>query len=154
MSTCSRFYFAYGSNLSVGQMRKRCPGAQVVGRAVLADHRLSFPRRASDWQNGGVAGIQPATGERVEGVVYEISDAAAAALDEYAGVGEGEYRRGMVEVELAGGRRLEALTYFAEPEPGGPFTPSAPYVQTLLAGAREHGLAEEWMRFLQACREF
>ena len=36
-------YFAFGSNLDPDQMRARCPAHQVVGMAVLRDHKLIFP---------------------------------------------------------------------------------------------------------------
>ena len=34
------YYLAYGSNLNVEQMKKRCPDAVVVGTAVLDGYRL------------------------------------------------------------------------------------------------------------------
>ena len=37
-----RFYIAYGSNLNLPQMRGRCPGATVVGTAIIKDSRLLF----------------------------------------------------------------------------------------------------------------
>ncbi len=38
-------YFAFGSNMDVAQMARRCPGAQAMGRATLTDHRLVFRGR-------------------------------------------------------------------------------------------------------------
>ena len=35
-------YFAYGSNLNLGQMAVRCPQAQLVRRAVLEGYELAF----------------------------------------------------------------------------------------------------------------
>ena len=32
-----RYYFAYGSNMNLGQMRFRCPDAEVVGNVRLED---------------------------------------------------------------------------------------------------------------------
>ena len=37
-----RYYFAYGSNMNLGQMRFRCPDAEVVGNVRLEDYRLAF----------------------------------------------------------------------------------------------------------------
>ena len=37
-----RFYIAYGSNLNLPQMRGRCPGATIVGTAVIENYRLLF----------------------------------------------------------------------------------------------------------------
>lgn len=37
-----RYYIAYGSNLNVRQMLRRCPGARVLGTAVLTGWELLF----------------------------------------------------------------------------------------------------------------
>ena len=58
-------YFAYGSNLSLIQIARRCPGTEIICRATLAGHRLIFPITSEDW-GGGVAGMEPAAGEHVE----------------------------------------------------------------------------------------
>ena len=44
----SKYYLAYGSNLSVAQMAQRCPDAVYVGTAVLTDYRLLF--KGSQWK--------------------------------------------------------------------------------------------------------
>ena len=62
--------FAYGSNLDPWQFRRRCPGAQVVGRARLPDHRLAFTRYSRN-RRGGVADIVPEPHATVLGVVYD-----------------------------------------------------------------------------------
>ena len=37
-------YFAYGSNLNLDQMARRCPDAEPVGRVRLDGYRLAFRR--------------------------------------------------------------------------------------------------------------
>ena len=37
-----RYYIAYGSNLNIWQMLRRCPGARVLGTAVLTGWELLF----------------------------------------------------------------------------------------------------------------
>ena len=37
-----RYYIAYGSNLSTGQMRYRTPDAKIAGTAVLTGWQLLF----------------------------------------------------------------------------------------------------------------
>ena len=37
-----RYYLAYGSNLNRKQMEMRCPGAKVVGTALLEGYELLF----------------------------------------------------------------------------------------------------------------
>lgn len=46
-------YFAYGSNLNLDQMARRCPDAEPVGRVRLDGYRLAF-RRTVDVQGKGV----------------------------------------------------------------------------------------------------
>ena len=57
----SHSYFAYGSNLCVRQMARRCPGAINPRPAMLADH---------DWliNERGVATVEPFDGSQVHGV--------------------------------------------------------------------------------------
>ena len=40
MNTKDRLYIAYGSNLNLEQMKRRCPTAEVVGTAELKNWRL------------------------------------------------------------------------------------------------------------------
>ena len=35
-------YFAYGSNIDLEQMARRCPVAQVVGPVTLENYELAF----------------------------------------------------------------------------------------------------------------
>ena len=37
-----KIYLAYGSNLNLAQMKKRCPEAKVIGKANLRDYQLLF----------------------------------------------------------------------------------------------------------------
>ncbi len=144
METSRTLYFAYGSNLSRRQMARRCPGARPVGRAVAGGYRLAFPRWAEDWHSG-VASIEPAAGNHVEGALYELGPADVRSLDAYEGISEGEYEKGTIIVVRRGGRRVRAMTYFAVPEPGGPFPPTRSYINTILEGASDHHLSPNWV---------
>ena len=70
-------YFAYGSNLNVGQMAVRCPMAQLVCRAVLEGYELAFRR--------GVLTILPKAGGRIDGILWKVNDRDERALDRYEG---------------------------------------------------------------------
>ena len=39
-------YFAYGSNLNLGQMQNRCPDSVPVARVILKGYQLCFNRVA------------------------------------------------------------------------------------------------------------
>ena len=77
-----RYYFAYGSNMNLGQMRFRCPDAEVVGNVRLEDYRLAFRGRAP---GNGVATVLPEKGSYVDGVLWKITEACEKNLDFYEG---------------------------------------------------------------------
>jgi gamma-glutamylcyclotransferase (GGCT)/AIG2-like uncharacterized protein YtfP len=152
------FYFAYGSNLDPVQMGERCPGARTTGLAALHDHRLAFPRRSETW-DGGVASIQPAHGAIVWGMLYDLTDADLAVLDEFegfkaAGDAHNSYEREQLTFELTRPdddsipRRVRAWTYLARP--ANPTAPSRRYLDTILRGARHHRLPEDYIAALAA----
>lgn len=70
------YYFAYGSNLDLNQMLRRCPTARPVEAIVLPNWRLVFR---------GVADIVPAQGCICRGGVFTIQPADLEALDRYEG---------------------------------------------------------------------
>ena len=140
-------YFAYGSNMHPGNMRKRCPGCAFVAAARLRDHRLAFTRPWASWGGGGVADIQPEPGSIVEGVVWEITEAHRDALDKYEEYPTA-YTRKDVVVETFDGRRLTAFAYVARP--AGNHRPLRRYLRQIIEGAKAHGLSPGYIAFLEA----
>jgi gamma-glutamylcyclotransferase (GGCT)/AIG2-like uncharacterized protein YtfP len=151
-------YFAYASNLDVARMRERCPGGVVVGLAELHDHELTFPRFSQRWGGGG-ASVQPRHGRVVYGILYRVSEADLAALDQQEGFrGPGdqhnEYDREPVNVELVRPdddsipRRVRAWVYVARP--ANPAPPSRRYLDLIVNAARGHRLPEEYVDALSA----
>lgn len=140
-------YFAYGSNMASAQMAERCPGAVLLGTARLPDYRLAFDA----WSNrrgGLVADVLPAPRSEVWGVLWQVTEEHAAALDRYEGVARGQYRREVVQVESARGETVEAFAYvICDPGEEGPTTDA--YRALLLEGAREHGLPPAWVTGLE-----
>ena len=51
-----RYYFAYGSNMNLEQMKYRCPAAEVVENVRLENYRLAFRGRAP---GNGVSTVLP-----------------------------------------------------------------------------------------------
>ncbi|QDU71966.1 gamma-glutamylcyclotransferase family protein [Mucisphaera calidilacus] len=141
-------YFAYGSNLDPQQMDDRCPGFHVHARGCVRDYELTFPRFCEGWA-GGVASIAPAEGRDVWGVLYELTQDHLDALDGYESIDEGHYWRDVIGVELDTEQTLEAITYFAHPEAGGPMPPSRQYLDAILRGARYHRLPERYVALLE-----
>ena len=139
-------YFAYGSNMHPGQMQRRCPGCSLVAAARLREYRLVFSRPFAAWDGAGVADIQPSPGSLVEGVVWEITAAHRDALDEYEEY-PASYTRSDVAVETFEGKRLTAFAYVAKPM--GTYRPGRRYMQSLVEGAKAHGLSPGYVACLE-----
>lgn len=66
------YYFAYGSNMNLDQMKQRCPESKLVGKAYLPDYKLGFTRQSKNW-NSPVADALVSPGDEIWGVVYELT---------------------------------------------------------------------------------
>ncbi|HET7738626.1 MAG TPA: gamma-glutamylcyclotransferase family protein [Tepidiformaceae bacterium] len=140
----SKLYFAYGSNMSPGQMAERCPGARMVSTGVLAGYRVAFTRYSQRW-DGYVADVVRAEGDEAHGVLWAVSEAHLTALDVFEGVAAGGYRREDVMVRTPDGVMHAAVAYVVV-EPGAEGEPSGAYREVITAAARLHGLPTPWER--------
>ena len=127
-------YFAYGSNMNPERMGKRCPGATVIGVALLRGYRLS-ERLYAD--------IDPEPGGAVHGVLYAITAEHLKSLDLCEGCPR-TYRRMTVDVECSG-KIYPALVYEMTPETkaernGIPYPED--YRECCSAGARFHHIED------------
>lgn len=95
MST-PRLYFAYGSNLHLEQMKRRCPESKYVGTGRLMNYRWQINQR-------GYANIVKAEGFWVDGLCYDISVNDEARLDISEGVSKGAYAKHQLPVEICRG---------------------------------------------------
>ena len=77
-------YFAYGSNLDLPQMKRRCPSSKLISKGSLSGYRLTFNTFSSGW-GGGVAEVIQDHGSKVWGLVFELSDTDLERLDRYEG---------------------------------------------------------------------
>jgi AIG2-like family len=149
-------YFAFGSNMDPRQMVARCPSHRAIGRAVLAGHRLCFPRR-SPVRNCGTTGLLPARGHIIWGVLYELAESDLVRLHAAEGYMPGrrpeENRHDFVEIEVrrdsADGNTTRAFTYVARPDNGGA-APSAGYLRLLIYGAEHHHLPHSYIAQLRS----
>ena len=138
-----KFYLAYGSNLSVGQMLRRCPDAVYVGTAEIPGYRLLFKGS----QTGSYLTIEPKKGRKVPALVWKVTDDDEAALDLYEGFPR-FYRKETMRVavhSLAGPDstlEVEAFAYMMdESRPLG--RPTETYYGTCLEGYRRFGFDEK-----------
>jgi phage replication-related protein YjqB (UPF0714/DUF867 family)/gamma-glutamylcyclotransferase (GGCT)/AIG2-like uncharacterized protein YtfP len=131
-------YFAYGSNLCVQQMARRCPDAVNPRRAVLADHDWLINQR-------GVATVEPFDGTQVHGVVWDLTDHDLSNLDRAESV-PAHYSRGQMTVHTEHGPS-EAWVYIDHRVDPGPPRPG--YLERIIDGALHHGLPQNWIDFLR-----
>lgn len=128
-----RYYIAYGSNLNVPQMRRRCPDATILGTATLKDWELLFKGS----QTGSYLTIEQTEDGSVPVVIWEVTEADEKALDRYEGFPHFYYKKG-IKVQYKGirtGKRrtVTAFVYIMhEDRPIG--MPSALYMSTCLEG--------------------
>jgi hypothetical protein len=73
-----KIYVAYGSNMNIIQMGKRCPAAEKMCTGILIDYQLEF-------RGGGVATIIPKKGSEVPVVIWNITQGCEKVLDIYEG---------------------------------------------------------------------
>lgn len=142
------WYFAYGSNMDPGQMIDRRVRFSAAKRAVLKEHTLVFNRYSATW-SAGVADIVPKPGERVEGVLYLVTERGLTTLDKFEGVDRGLYQRAMVSVEDDEGRMHEAVCYQIVDKAVVTVPPSPEYLTRLVKGAEAFDLGAEYIQKLR-----
>ena len=79
--TPSKFYLAYGSNLDMERMGRRCPYAVPVGVTEIYGYRLLFKKS----KTGSYATIEQDANESVPAVVWKLSEYDELLLDRYEG---------------------------------------------------------------------
>lgn len=131
--------FAYGSNLSLRQIRRRCPSARVLGVGELRGWRLTYAGYSNKVWRGAVATIVKDPHGVVPGVVYDIPDIPdVVRLEKCEGFPE-TYSRRFVLVNLRGrAARKRAWVYYHNESEGG--WPSEAYFRTIVQGYRDHRL--------------
>ena len=132
-------YIAYGSNMNIPQMARRCPTAEVVGTTRLKGYRLLF----RGYSRGAVATVEPFKRGSVPVLLWSITPSDEAALDRYEGW-PSFYRKETVEVEF-GGETVEAMVYIMND--GHPLgAPSRGYYETIREGYQSAGFDIAFLR--------
>ncbi len=144
-----RYYLAYGSNLNLEQMKRRCPTAVKVGTAIIENYRLMFKGSGS----GNYLTVEKANGHYVPVGVFIIQPRDEHSLDIYEGYPNFYYKK-EIKVVLKDSEGddtpIEAFAYIMHEK----FTlgePSQRYVNTVLEGYKTFGfdksLIEEAIRY-------
>jgi len=136
------FYFAYGSNMNHKQMKNRCSDSHFLNSAFLKGYKFVYDGWSKK-REGAVANIIETNGKNdiVLGGLFEISENDLNKLDYYEGYPK-YYTRQKFKVE-DDSKSYNAIVYFRTgKEPG---NPSDNYRKTVLEGARNCNLPEEYI---------
>jgi gamma-glutamylcyclotransferase (GGCT)/AIG2-like uncharacterized protein YtfP len=132
-------YFAYGSNMDVSAMARRCPASRPLGPARLVRHRFAI------LESGYATAVRdPAA--TVHGVLYDLALADVPALDRYEDIARGLYRKVVQPVLRREGGPVQALVYIGTGPSGG--EPRPGYMEGVTAAAQMAGLPATYLAFL------
>ena len=140
----SKYYIAYGSNLNVNQMKRRCPTARVVGTGFIKDYELLFKGS----KTGGYLTIEKAEGKSLPVAIWKVTETDEQALDRYEGYPTFYYKADM-EINIKGIKtgknyQKQAFVYIMheDREIG---MPSKFYVMTCLEGYKTFGFSPKYL---------
>jgi gamma-glutamylcyclotransferase len=142
--------FVYADNLNPTQLKRRAPEHKFVEKAYLPDHTLHFCRWSSQWRCG-LGSITPSQGDKVWGVILEITDEDLKILDEFEGeVPQGAFRHLQVTVVTEAGEKVLVTTHAATPI--GKFKPKEHYLDWVIKGVTHWKLPQECLEQWQGFR--
>ena len=125
-------YLAFGSNLSIKRMQKRCPSARVLNRYIVNNHKLTY----GDGNGGrkGVATLLETEHCTVAAVLYEITGKDLLKLDRCEGVAVLKYaRKSIILQHEHDDEHVNAFTYLLL-NPGKPVLPDYEYWSKIETG--------------------
>jgi gamma-glutamylcyclotransferase (GGCT)/AIG2-like uncharacterized protein YtfP len=138
-------YAAYGSNLDPRQMAERAPASPPRASGWLVGWRLTFGGEDLGWE-GALATLVEDVEASVFVMLYELTDADEAALDEWEGGAIGLYRKLRVRVHTLDGEVL-AWIYVLDAYEGG--LPSARYLGIMADAAEVAGAPADYVAELR-----
>jgi hypothetical protein len=132
-------YFAYGSNMDVDAMARRCPRSKALGLARLERHRLALMREG--WLT---AARNPSSA--VHGVLWDLALSDIPALDRHESLAQGLYVKTTQAIIAERGPK-RAIVYFGANSGPGVLRPA--YMAEILAAARSWRLPAEALKALE-----
>ncbi len=126
------YYAAYGSNLSMEEMKERCPSAIALGVSYLHGYELIFKKYLT---------IEPNDKKEVPIAIWKITSLDEKRLDEYEDY-PNLYRKEYLEVVL-NDKTIHVLVYIMIK--GEKMHPTEEYFHTCLNGYKDFGLNTEYL---------
>jgi hypothetical protein len=151
-------WFIYGSSLDRGAFEAwakehgfRVPDFARARTVRLDGHRLAFDVRSRFW-GGATASLEPAAGERVEGIALPMPGDGRGLVDHKEGAISGLYEAFPVKVHpLDGGDPIDAMAFRSNPSRRVPEEkPSQAFLETVVKGAHAWKLSAGWIAALES----
>lgn len=136
-----RYYAAYGSNLNIPQMLRRCPSARIIGTSEIPAYRLMYKGSKS----GAYLTIEKAEGHSVPVGVWEVDGEDELALDRYEGYPSFYYKAELklpIKGIYSGKTRIRRLFVYIMHEDRELALPSPYYVRVCREGYKAFGFDE------------
>lgn len=133
----TKIYAAYGSNMNLKQMKKRCPKAKVIGKGQLHGYKLTFRGKQT-----GVANVEKSAEGKVPVVLWAITEECEKKLDRYEGYPI-LYGKEEVTVTTSSGEQEAMLYVMAQQYETMPALPSEYYFEIIRQGYRDNGIDTE-----------
>jgi AIG2-like family len=128
-------YFAYGANMDVAAMARRCPGSKPLGVARLPRHRFIITV-------DGYASVVRDPRATVHGVLWDASLADIRTLDKFEEIDRGLYIK-ISQPVIAGSGPRRALVYVGSRS--APGKPRPGYLESVLASAAHWALPDDYL---------
>ena len=125
-----KYYVAYGSNMNLDQMARRCPNSTVCGTGKIQDYKLQFCTYAD---------IEKQEGHSAPCVIWEIADSDWRGLDCYEGY-PNLYRKENVQVVTSDGKTITAIAYVMQPNHAVPAIPYKAYFDGIIEGYKQNNI--------------
>ena len=132
-------YFAYGSNMDVEAMARRCPRSMALGLARLERHRLAVMRE------GWLTAVR-APSSAVHGVLWDLALSDIPALDRHESLSQSLYVK-LTQAVIAERGPKRAIVYIGANSGPGDLRPA--YIADVLAAARSWPLLAEGVEALE-----
>lgn len=130
----SKYYIAYGSNMNLEQMARRCPTAERIGIGKVKGYELQF-KGAED---NSYATISKQQNREVNVLLWKIEENDELSLDRYEGYPI-FYGKQELSVELDNGTVVKGMAYIMDPKQKFGW-PSKQYFQTIKQGYLENDI--------------
>jgi len=128
-----KYYLAYGSNLNVEQMKKRCRDSNIVGTTILNDYRLVYKGLEDNY---AYLTIEKSKGDFVPLGIYEVSFIDEIFLNYYEGYPNFYYKE-YFPVDVNGNKE-KAYIYIMN-QNYEYHLPSQDYINTCMCGYEDFG---------------